>query len=668
MWLARTLFLASLLSGLIHAQGSILLVGGGSENYNDWSDEPYRWFVDHAPNKKILIMHYSTGSTWLPGYFASFGAVSATNLIVSSVSAANDSANYKTIIAADGIFLRGGDQWQYVSRWRGTLVEEAIKEVYQRGGVVGGTSAGEAILSSVIFDARITSVEPRAALRDPLGSGITFTEDFLGLVPGILVDTHFYERGRIGRLLAMIAVYKQQTGKSVTGVGVDYNTALAVSSDGIAEVMGAGTVTLLRMSPSSTYNLRTSTPLRMSNVQMDQLTPGYRLSLTNWNIQTPSSSRPFFAKPVTTVASTVILDGSGSLADWCRPSGSIGRFVSQLQFSDTVGLISSPSSGTTAVSIDSVLKSMNNPSRYLWINDERKNDAEFAFAVKSCNGYVFVGNNADSIAGLLSLSTLAGIALSSGAAAGKPMLLLGNDAKLISDTAVNQTEQHPYAAYYGYLRLGRGLGYLTGVSVMPRLYEYFDYIDNRASGLFWGMGNSNASFGLFLDAGTYATVANNTIQISGLTPALIVDAREVTSFDFPNFCDPGKANPRQNAALVGAIIHVVPDSQSFSLASPTAVLQSKEPFNLSAKSEYLESYPNPFNPSTTIEFNVVREGSTVLRIVDLLGRTVATLVHENLAAGRHTVQWNAAGLAAGSYLAALTTAGRTTIRKLLLVK
>jgi len=46
------------------AQGSVVLVGGGSENYNDWSDNPYRWLVTHAPNRKIAVIHYSDTNTW----------------------------------------------------------------------------------------------------------------------------------------------------------------------------------------------------------------------------------------------------------------------------------------------------------------------------------------------------------------------------------------------------------------------------------------------------------------------------------------------------------------------------------------------------------------------------------------------------------------------------
>ncbi len=127
-----------LLARVASGQGSVLLVGGGSEDYGDWSDRPYRWLVEQAPGGKILILHYATTSSFLPAYFQSLGAVSASNLVVASPEAADDSANYRAILDADGLFLRGGDQWEYVRLWKGTLVQKAIKELFLRGGAGGG--------------------------------------------------------------------------------------------------------------------------------------------------------------------------------------------------------------------------------------------------------------------------------------------------------------------------------------------------------------------------------------------------------------------------------------------------------------------------------------------------------------------------------------------------
>ena len=80
------------------------------------------------------------------------------------------------------------------------------------------------------------------------------------------------------------------------------------------------------------------------------------------------------------------------------------------------------------------------------------------------------------------------------------------------------------------------------------------------------------------------------------------------------------------------------------------------------------AYPNPFNPATTLDFELPQAGFVSLRVFDLLGRETAVLVNDRLAAGRYTLQWNASVASAGTYFAVLETAGERHVRKLLLLK
>lgn len=82
----------------------------------------------------------------------------------------------------------------------------------------------------------------------------------------------------------------------------------------------------------------------------------------------------------------------------------------------------------------------------------------------------------------------------------------------------------------------------------------------------------------------------------------------------------------------------------------------------------LASYPNPFNPSTQLQYQIQRGGYVSLKVYDILGREVASLVHEMKNAGKYTVSWNAARLASGIYYARLESSGRVAIQKLLFMK
>jgi hypothetical protein len=84
--------------------------------------------------------------------------------------------------------------------------------------------------------------------------------------------------------------------------------------------------------------------------------------------------------------------------------------------------------------------------------------------------------------------------------------------------------------------------------------------------------------------------------------------------------------------------------------------------------ELRQNYPNPFNPTTTVPFTVPAQGRVRLSVVDLLGRTVAVLVDEDLVAGSYTARWNADGAASGTYLARLETAGASRAIKLTLLR
>jgi hypothetical protein len=80
-----------------------------------------------------------------------------------------------------------------------------------------------------------------------------------------------------------------------------------------------------------------------------------------------------------------------------------------------------------------------------------------------------------------------------------------------------------------------------------------------------------------------------------------------------------------------------------------------------------QNYPNPFNPVTTIQYRIAKTQLVSLRVFDLLGRDVATLVNEVKEPGTYSVQWDATGLATGVYLYQLRTGNFADTRRLVLL-
>ncbi len=646
-----------------YSQGSVLLVGGGSENYADWSDIPYGWLVNHAPNKKILILHYSTVSTFLPDYFKSLGASQAVSTTISSA-AANDSATYRMILEYDGIFLRGGDQWEYVKQWKGTLTEEAITKVFQRGGAIGGTSAGAMVLSKFIADAGTTSVDPRTAIRTPLSAGITFTDDFLGFVPGILCDTHFYERGRLARLLAMQGVQYKNSGSWFTGVGIDDATALGVSSDGSAEVFGSGVVSVLVPKVNTAASVKAGKPLGLSDITLRQYTKGAIVQLPAGTNISASNMSAYQAAAYSTVHKNVILDGSSSTADWSGTTGSLNAFVNRAG-NDTVEILTSSPANIQISDVRSFLSARNVPSSVTIVSPFQRQTDDVVKIIASRNSFLLAIIAPDSLPFLADSLSVTGFAFRN--MTGKNILLLGDAASFAGMQFVNKLEVTTTAAYRGRLTIENGLGLVKGLMIIPRLYESDSYLENRACALPWGIGKTQPSFGMYLDNGTYCILTNGTVSSYGKSPILLFDLRKTSSSGFPSYTASGGIGPRQNAALDFANITVLPDSASFSLTGPSGVKDNMT--SLMPDSYELKNiYPNPFNPSAVVEFNLPQNAFVTVTVSDLLGRTVRTIAQHEFGAGSHRLRFDGSSLPSGVYFICLRTNGRSFVKQARLIK
>ncbi len=285
-----------LLPALAFSQGSLLLVGGGGE-YSSWADDPYTWFVEKANNGKIINIDVDPVSDYYPGYFISLGADNSCEAFrIRTRTAANDSATYYKLISADGIFIEGGDQGDYVLTWKGTLVEDAIHAVFQRGGAIGGTSAGLAVLGQVVYDATGGYLYPDEAAYNPYTPDIRLTDDFLHVLPDVLTDSHFFPRGRLARLVPMIARrIADNDQQNLMGIGVCDNTALCVDESGIATVFGDVTVSILYKSETSTIDCQPGTPLTFTDIVFHHLPRGAVFDLINRELVDPGP----YLEPVT---------------------------------------------------------------------------------------------------------------------------------------------------------------------------------------------------------------------------------------------------------------------------------------------------------------------------------------------------------------------------------
>ena len=173
---------------------------------------------------------------------------SVTTVLVHTKNGAQDKRLLKLIKESEGIFFSGGDQWKYIARIKDTLAHAEILKKLESGIPFGGTSAGLAILGDVIFSAEKGPVGSSEISNNPLSEKITFSSSMfeIPLLKNILTDTHFVVRNRMGRLISFLANAYQANMKSLNGLAVDENTVLMIKGDGSSQVLGGGTVYLVR--------------------------------------------------------------------------------------------------------------------------------------------------------------------------------------------------------------------------------------------------------------------------------------------------------------------------------------------------------------------------------------------------------------------------------------
>jgi len=160
--------------------------------------------------------------------FGDLGITDLRELYVHERNEASDPEKLALFDGAAGVFFTGSDQLRISSQIGDTPLESRVREVLERGGVIAGTSAGASMMSETML--------VRGSNQESYRIGDLHMAPGLGLVRDMIIDQHFAERGRIGRLLGAVAHNPR-----VLGVGIDEDTAV-IFEGGRMRVIGAGAV------------------------------------------------------------------------------------------------------------------------------------------------------------------------------------------------------------------------------------------------------------------------------------------------------------------------------------------------------------------------------------------------------------------------------------------
>ena len=250
--------------------GHLLVIGGAEDKYNE--RRILKKFLSLAGEKDAEVLIIPVASDF-PEFAAEVYTQAFRNLGVANPRVLR-AVSRQDIVSADadklldgvtGVFMTGGDQMRLVSLLGGTKFADKLRKMVRESNVVlAGSSAGAAGMStSMIVRGEPSSHPHRNAVK--LSPG-------LGFLKNIIIDQHFTERGRISRLITAVSYNPYNL-----GIGIDENTAIILNSDGILEVFGTGSATIVDGS-QITYNeiaeVDDNQPFSVCGVQLHVLRDG----------------------------------------------------------------------------------------------------------------------------------------------------------------------------------------------------------------------------------------------------------------------------------------------------------------------------------------------------------------------------------------------------------
>jgi cyanophycinase len=266
--------------------GPLVLVGGAEDHAGE--ARVLREFVRLAggPKARLAVITVATerpaevGADYV-SVFRRIGCKEVRTLDVPDRAHAAAAETAAKLEEVTGAFFTGGNQLRITHLLGGTPLDALLHRRRADGLVVGGTSAGAAVMSGTMIVGGANGAAPRAGAVE-VGPG-------LDLLRGVMVDQHFTRRGRSGRLLAALARYPH-----LLGVGIDEDTAL-VAEGGEFRVVGAGSVTVLDLGSALANNaleLAAGEHLGICDVRMHVLPEGYRFRLADRTPLPPAARKP----------------------------------------------------------------------------------------------------------------------------------------------------------------------------------------------------------------------------------------------------------------------------------------------------------------------------------------------------------------------------------------
>jgi cyanophycinase len=249
-------------------RGPLLIIGGNEDKEGDCTILSELARLLGGGRLVLATVASREPEGYFDAYREAFAALGVNDLVELYVKERSDSGEADALSRLDGaagVFFTGGDQLRISSQIGDTPVEKRILELHRSGAVIAGTSAGASVMSETML--------VKGPSAESYRIGELHMAPGLGLMRDVIIDQHFAERGRYGRLLGAVAHNPR-----LLGVGIDENTALLVRGSA-GRVLGAGAVYVVNGEDATHSNIaeaRSDNALSIFDVRMHVLASGDR--------------------------------------------------------------------------------------------------------------------------------------------------------------------------------------------------------------------------------------------------------------------------------------------------------------------------------------------------------------------------------------------------------
>jgi cyanophycinase len=259
-------------------KGYLVLIGGAEDKRNNKLILKRTVEINNAKSVSVIptASNYPAGLAEDYQYaFRDLGAENVYNIDIRERSDADKTDFLENIKMSDLIFFTGGDQARLVNTLKGTKILDLIFDKFLKGCTIAGTSAGAAAAGDPIF---------YDGDYEGLKKGSIRISDGFGFIKNVTIDTHFVNRGRLGRLTQFLC-----TGKSTRGIGLGEDTAIIIYPTDYFEVIGSEMVTVLSTDAVSYNNydeISEGDPIIIDGLNVGFLQQGSIFNLKEWKIET----------------------------------------------------------------------------------------------------------------------------------------------------------------------------------------------------------------------------------------------------------------------------------------------------------------------------------------------------------------------------------------------